>query len=79
MSAIPWAASNPGRETNCVEPTSQSPTAPRQPAEPIIVALGWSLPERKVQISEISLVNQRGLARNSAWHLEATIMLGTPP
>jgi hypothetical protein len=50
-----------------------------QPAEPIIVALGWSLPERKVQISEISLVNQRGPARNWAWHLEATIMLGTPP
>src|SRR5215831_12112983 len=40
----------------------------RQPAAPIINALGHSLPERKVQLSEISLVNQRGPERSWDWH-----------
>jgi 2'-5' RNA ligase len=46
-----------------------------QPAEPIITALGQSLPERKVQISTVSVVNQRGPERSWDWHLEATIRL----
>jgi 2'-5' RNA ligase len=49
----------------------------RQPAEPIITALGRSLPERKVQISTISVVNQRGPERSWDWHPEATIRFGT--
>jgi 2'-5' RNA ligase len=49
----------------------------RQPAEPIITALGRSLPERKVQIREVSLVNQRGPERSWDWHPEATIRFGT--
>jgi 2'-5' RNA ligase len=51
----------------------------RQPAAPIINALGHSLPERKVQISEITLVNQRGPERSWDWHPEATIRFGISP
>ncbi len=51
----------------------------RQSAEPIIAALGRSLPERKVQISAVSVVNQRGPERNWDWHPEATIRFGTSP
>jgi 2'-5' RNA ligase superfamily len=50
-----------------------------QPAEPIITALGQSLPERKVQISTVSMVNQNGPERNWDWHSEATIRLGQSP
>jgi 2'-5' RNA ligase len=49
----------------------------RQPAEPIIAALGRSLPERKVQISTVSVVNQRGPERSWDWHPEATIRFGS--
>jgi 2'-5' RNA ligase len=48
-----------------------------QPAEPIITALGPSLPERKVQISTVSVVNQQGPERSWDWHPEATIRFGT--
>lgn len=51
----------------------------RQPAQPIITALGRSLPERKVQISAISVVNQHGPERSWDWHPEATILLGLSP
>jgi 2'-5' RNA ligase len=51
----------------------------RQPAEPIVAALGHSLPERKVHISEVSLVNQRGPERDWDWNPEATIRLGISP
>ena len=50
-----------------------------QPAEPIINALGRTLPERKIQISQVSLVNQRGPERNWDWHPEATIRFGITP
>jgi 2'-5' RNA ligase len=50
-----------------------------QPAEPIITALGQSLPERKVQISTVSVVNQRGPERSWDWHPEATIRFGISP
>jgi 2'-5' RNA ligase len=50
----------------------------RQPAEPIITALGQSLPERKVQISTVSVVNQRGPERSWDWHAEATVRFGIP-
>jgi 2'-5' RNA ligase len=46
-----------------------------QPAEPIISSLGQSLPERKVQIRQVNLVNQRGPERNWDWRPEATIRL----
>jgi 2'-5' RNA ligase len=50
-----------------------------QPAEPIIKSLGRSLPERKVQISQVSLVVQRGPERNWDWYPEATIRFGITP
>jgi hypothetical protein len=67
-----------GPETSCRGPlTSPSPTAPpAQPAGPIISALGQSLPERRAQISAVSLVNQIGPEGNWNWHPEATIRLG---
>jgi 2'-5' RNA ligase len=49
----------------------------RQPAEAIIAALGRSLPERKVQISTVSVVNQTGPERGWDWRSEATIQFGT--
>ena len=51
----------------------------RQPAAPIIAALGRSLPERKVEIRTVSLVNQRGPERSWDWHPEATIRFGMSP
>jgi 2'-5' RNA ligase len=51
----------------------------RQPAEPIITALARPLPERKVQISTVSMVNQRGSERSWDWHPEATIRFGMSP
>ena len=51
----------------------------QQPAGPIITALGQSLPERKVQISTVSVINQRGPERSWDWHLEATIRFGMSP
>jgi 2'-5' RNA ligase len=50
-----------------------------QPAEPIINSLGLSLPERKVQISQVSLVVQHGPERNWDWQPEATIRFGPSP
>jgi hypothetical protein len=38
--------------------------APVRTAVPIIAALGRSLPERKVQVRSVSLVNQRGSGRS---------------
>ncbi len=49
----------------------------RQPAEPIIAAIGRHLPERRVEISEVSLVIQQGPERLWDWHPVATIRLGT--
>jgi 2'-5' RNA ligase len=49
----------------------------RQPAEPIIRALGMSLPERKVTIGAVSLVDQRGAERSWDWQSLAVIRLGT--
>jgi 2'-5' RNA ligase len=51
----------------------------KQSAKPIMTALGRSLPERKVQISTVSLVNQRGPERSWDWQPEATVRFGTSP
>jgi 2'-5' RNA ligase len=51
----------------------------RQPADAIIAALGRSLSERKIQISAVSVVNQRGPERSWDWHPEATIRFGMSP
>jgi 2'-5' RNA ligase len=51
----------------------------RRPAAPIITALGRSLPERKVRICEVSLVNQRGPERSWDWHPEVTLRFGAAP
>jgi 2'-5' RNA ligase len=72
---------NPGRAGNKLPWTPHITIAystSRQPAAPIITALGQSLPERKVQISAISIVNQQGPERGWDWQPEATIRFGTP-
>jgi 2'-5' RNA ligase len=51
----------------------------QQSAKPIMTALGRSLPERSVQISAVSLVNQRGPERSWDWRPEATVRLGRSP
>lgn len=51
----------------------------RQPTRPIIDALGRSLPERKVQIGTLSMVNQRGPERNWDWQPQATVRFETSP
>lgn len=49
----------------------------RQPAEPIIAALGRSLPERHFQVNAVTVVIQQGPERLWAWHPIAAIQLGT--
>jgi hypothetical protein len=44
----------------------------RQPAKPIINALGRELPSRRVRIGAVSLVIQRGPERLWDWHLRGT-------
>lgn len=51
-------------------------SASRQPAEPIISALGHGLPERRCEVSEVSLVIQRGPERLWDWLPVATVRLG---
>jgi 2'-5' RNA ligase len=51
----------------------------RQPAGPIIAALGRSLPERKIQLSAVTIVTQRGPERSWDWQPEATVRFGTSP
>jgi 2'-5' RNA ligase len=48
----------------------------RQPAAPVIAALGRYLPERHFQVSAVSLVIQQGPERLWDWHPAATIRLG---
>ena len=50
-----------------------------QPIGPIIDALGQSLPEHKVQIRALSLVNQRGPERNWDWQPKATVGFEASP
>lgn len=49
----------------------------RQPAGPVITALGRYLPERQFQVSEVSIVIQQGPERLWDWHPIATVRLGT--
>ena len=53
----------------------------RQPVDPIITALGPSLPERKIQINAISVVDQRGPGpeRSWGWHPKAAIRFRMSP
>lgn len=48
----------------------------RQPAAPIIDALGHEPPPRQVKISAINLVSQQGPERHWDWHPAATIQIG---
>jgi len=48
----------------------------RQPARPVIDALGHELPSRQVKISAINLVNQQGPELQWDWHPVATIQIG---
>ncbi len=45
----------------------------RQPAQPLIDALGLELPARQIQVGAISIVNQHGPERNWDWHVMARI------
>jgi 2'-5' RNA ligase len=47
----------------------------RQPAGPIIAALGRDLPQRRFQVSAVSLVLQQGPERLWDWHPVATVRL----
>ncbi len=49
----------------------------RQPASPIINALGMALPEREVKITAVSLVSQRGAERGWDWHELSSARWGT--
>jgi 2'-5' RNA ligase len=49
----------------------------QQPAGPIIDALGRSLPERKIQLGAVSLVNQQGPERSWNWQPNATVQFGS--
>ena len=49
----------------------------RQPAQPIISALGLTLPERRIQVSTISLVHQHGPERRWDWTPVATVKIGS--
>jgi len=49
----------------------------RQPAGPIISALGMSLPELRVKIRAVSLVNQQGAERNWDWEPLAAARIGS--
>jgi len=49
----------------------------RQPAEPIIKALGQELRSRQIRISAVSLVVQRGPERLWDWHPYATARMRT--
>jgi len=51
----------------------------RQPAAPVIAALGRYLPAVEVQISEVSLVIQHGPERRWDWEPVATVRLGGLP
>jgi 2'-5' RNA ligase len=50
-----------------------------QPTGPIIDALGRSLPERKIQIRALSLVNQRGPERDWNWRSQARVQFESSP
>jgi hypothetical protein len=51
----------------------------RQPAGPVIAALGRELPGSDFQVSEVSLVIQQGPERLWDWHPVATVRLGALP
>jgi 2'-5' RNA ligase len=46
-----------------------------QAADPIIGTLGGLLPEHKIQVGTVSLVNQRGPERNWDWQTQAVVQL----
>ncbi len=48
----------------------------RQPAAPVIAAVGRHLPERRIEVSAVSLVIQKGPERLWDWHPVATVRLG---
>jgi hypothetical protein len=72
---------SPGRSGNKLQSWTPHITiaysTERQPAGPIIAALGRSLPERKIQLSAVTVVTQRGPERSWDWQPNATIRFGT--
>ena len=71
-----------GNVSGCAQPWMPHVTlcysTGRQPAEPIIAALGKELPACDVTIQALSLVIQRGPERLWDWHHIGTARLGTP-
>jgi hypothetical protein len=74
--AVTGSAGRPGNKLPWTPHITIAYSTARQPAAPIIAALGRALPERKIQVSAISVVNQRGPERCWDWQPEATIRLG---
>jgi hypothetical protein len=66
--AVMGSPGQPGNKLPGTPHITISYSTSQHPAEPIMAALGRSLPEREVQIAEVSLVNQRGPERG--WGLE---------
>jgi 2'-5' RNA ligase len=76
--AVTGSPGRPGNKLPWTPHITIAYSAAQQPAEPIIAALGHSLPERKIRLSEINLVNQRGPERSWDWTPEATVRFGSP-
>ena len=77
--AVTGSPGRPGHKLPWAPHITIAYSTAQQSAEPIMTALGRSLPERSVQISTVSLVNQRGPERSWDWQPQATIRLGTSP
>lgn len=69
-----------GKDSGCIQPWKPHVTlcysTGRQPAEPIIAALGKELPTCEVSVQSLSLVVQRGPERLWDWHHIGTVQLG---
>ena len=85
LAATRTATDRDGRASECEQPWNPHVTlcysTGRQPAEPIIAALGRELPACDVSVQSLSLVVQRGPERLWDWHHVGTARLGAnlPP
>lgn len=80
LAATGAVTSRNGMVSGCIQPWMPHVTlcysTGRQPAEPIIAALGGELPACEVSIQSLSLVVQRGPERLWDWHHVGTARLG---
>lgn len=76
--AVTGACGRPGNRASWTPHVTLCYSTARQPAGPIIAALGHELPGCEVRISAISLVVQRGPERQWDWRPVATVRFGAP-